>query len=38
MKLTDLTITQAKDLLKKKEISATELTQAYIDNMESTYE
>ena len=34
MKLTDLTITQAKDLLKKKEISATELTQAYIDNME----
>ena len=34
MKLTDLTITQAKDLLKKKEISAVELTRAYIDNME----
>ena len=33
MKLTDLTITQAKDLLKKKEISAVELTQAFIDNM-----
>lgn len=34
MKLTDLTITQAKDLLKKKEISAVELTKAYIENME----
>ncbi len=34
MKLTDLTITQAKDLLSKKEISAVELTKAYIDNME----
>ena len=34
MKLTDLTITQAKDLLKKKEISAVELTNAYIDNMQ----
>ncbi|MCR5506468.1 MAG: Asp-tRNA(Asn)/Glu-tRNA(Gln) amidotransferase subunit GatA [bacterium] len=34
MKLTDLTITQAKDLLNKKEISAVELTKAYIDNME----
>ena len=33
MKLTDLTITQAKDLLKKKEISAVELTKAYIENM-----
>ena len=34
MKLTDLTIAEAKSLLHKKEISATELTQAYIDNME----
>ena len=34
MKLTDLTITEAKNLLKKKEISAVELTKAYIDNME----
>lgn len=33
MKLTDLTITQAKDLLKKKEISAVELAKAYIENM-----
>lgn len=33
MKLTDLTIKQAKDLLKKKEISAVELTKAYIENM-----
>ncbi len=34
MKLTDLTITQAKDLLNKKEISAVELTKAFISNME----
>lgn len=34
MKLTDLTISQAKNLLDKKEISAVELTKEYIDNME----
>ena len=34
MKLTDLTIAQAKNLLSKREISAVELTRAYIDNME----
>lgn len=33
MILTDLNIIQAKDLLKKKEVSATELTRAYLDNM-----
>ena len=33
-KLTDLSMIQARDLLKSREISATELTKAYIDNME----
>jgi len=33
-KLTDLSMTQAHDLLRKREISATELTKAYIANME----
>ena len=34
MKLTDLTIADAKKLLLNKEISAVELTEAYIKNME----
>ena len=33
MKLTDLTMTEAKALMDKKEISALELTKAYIENM-----
>lgn len=33
-KLTDLTIAEAREGLKKKDFSATELTQAYVENME----
>ena len=36
MKLTDLSIKESRDLLSKKEISATELTNAYIQNIEES--
>ena len=37
VKLTQLGIKDSRDLLNKKEISATELTNAYIQNIEESY-